>query len=79
MSQCVSEGWSQKIKEQNKEGCNVAGIIHVNKVVGNFHLSPGKAFQRNSMAIYDLVPYLAGNKEANHHVSRSPLHCQLLD
>ncbi|PWN45193.1 ER to Golgi transport-related protein [Ceraceosorus guamensis] len=67
IDQCVSEGWSQKIKEQNKEGCNVAGVIHVNKVVGNFHLSPGKAFQRNSMAIYDLVPYLAGNKEANHH------------
>lgn len=68
--QCVSEGWSQKIKEQNTEGCNVAGMLHVNKVVGNFHLSPGRAFQNNNMHVHDLVPYLAG-EGATHHVSGS--------
>ncbi|PWN50520.1 DUF1692-domain-containing protein [Violaceomyces palustris] len=66
IDQCVSEHWSEKIKEQNKEGCNVAGTVRVNKVVGSFHLSPGKAFQRNSMHVHDLVPYLAGTG-AEHH------------
>jgi hypothetical protein len=54
--------------EQNKEGCNVAGKVHVNKVIGNFHISPGKAFQKNSVHVHDLVPYLAGTG-AEHHVS----------
>jgi hypothetical protein len=67
-TQCVSEGWSQKIKEQNTEGCNVAGRVHVNKVIGNFHISPGRAFQRNSVHVHDLVPYLAGSG-SEHHVS----------
>lgn len=67
IDQCVSEGWSQKIKEQNTEGCNVAGKVHVNKVIGNFHISPGRAFQRNSIHVHDLVPYLAG-EGAEHHV-----------
>ncbi|KDN53212.1 DUF1692-domain-containing protein [Tilletiaria anomala UBC 951] len=66
IEQCVAEHWSEKIKEQNKEGCNVAGLVHVNKVVGNFHLSPGRAFQANSVHIHDLVPYLAGTG-AEHH------------
>ncbi len=66
VDQCVAEGWSEKIKEQNKEGCRISGKLHVNKVVGSFHLSPGKAFQRNSMHIHDLVPYLAGTG-AEHH------------
>jgi hypothetical protein len=67
-SQCVEEHWSEKLKEQNTEGCNVAGKVHVNKVIGNFHISPGKAFQRNSVHVHDLVPYLAGSG-AEHHVS----------
>jgi len=68
LPQCVSEHWSEKIAAQNKEGCNVAGKLHVNKVVGNFHLSPGRAFQKNSMHVHDLVPYLSGTG-ADHHVS----------
>lgn len=34
-SQCVSEGWTQKIKDQADEGCNIAGKVRVNKVIGN--------------------------------------------
>lgn len=33
--QCVSEGWKDKIKEQATEGCNLAGKVRVNKVIGN--------------------------------------------
>lgn len=61
--QCVSEGWTDKIKEQSEEGCNVAGKVRVNKVIGNFHLSPGRSFQANAMHVHDLVPYLQGGNK----------------
>lgn len=70
--QCVSEGWTDKIKEQSDEGCNVAGKVRVNKVIGNFHLSPGRSFQANAMHVHDLVPYLQdGNKhDFGHRINR---------
>ncbi|KZT09274.1 endoplasmic reticulum-derived transport vesicle ERV46 [Laetiporus sulphureus 93-53] len=58
IEQCVSEGWSDKLKEQADEGCNISGKVRVNKVVGNIHLSPGRSFRSASQNIYDLVPYL---------------------
>ena len=66
IEQCIAEHWSEKIKEQNQEGCRVSGLVHVNKVVGNFHLSPGRAFQSNSIHMHDLVPYLAGEGKEHH-------------
>jgi len=63
VEQCVSEGWTDRIKEQSDEGCMLAGKVKVNKVIGNFHLSPGRSFQANAMHVHDLVPYLQdGNK-----------------
>ncbi|WFD31969.1 ER-derived vesicles protein erv46 [Malassezia sp. CBS 17886] len=67
IEQCRAEHWSERIREQNHEGCNVAGEVRVNKVVGNFHLSPGRAFQRNSVHAHDLVPYLRGSGDEYHH------------
>jgi len=66
VDQCVSEGWSDKIKAQAAEGCNIGGRIRINKVLGNVLLSPGRSFLTNSMTVQDLVPYL---KETNgqHH------------
>ena len=63
VEQCVSEGWTDKIKEQSDEGCNVAGKVRVNKVIGNFHISPGRSFQSNAMHVHDLVPYLQGGNK----------------
>ncbi|TFY69920.1 hypothetical protein EVJ58_g126 [Rhodofomes roseus] len=62
IEQCVSEGWSDKLKEQADEGCNIAGKVRVNKVVGNIHLSPGRSFRSAAQNIYDLVPYLRDDK-----------------
>jgi len=64
IDQCVSEHWKEKIQEQSHEGCNIAGRIKINKVIGNIHLSPGKSFQMNGMYAHELVPYL---KDGNHH------------
>ncbi|RKO97708.1 hypothetical protein CXG81DRAFT_15256 [Caulochytrium protostelioides] len=62
MEQCRREGWSQKIAEQQDEGCNIHGHIEVNKVPGNFHFAPGKSFQQNHMHVHDLHAYHAGSQ-----------------
>ncbi|KIJ54243.1 hypothetical protein M422DRAFT_241494 [Sphaerobolus stellatus SS14] len=67
IDQCASEGWSEKIKAQAAEGCNVSGRIRVNKVIGNIHLSPGRSFMTNSMTVHDLVPYLKDTNGQHHN------------
>ena len=67
IEQCVAEHWSERIREQNHEGCNVAGDLHVNKVVGSLFLSPGRAFQHGGLSSHSLVPYLQGSGDEYHH------------
>ena len=45
----MKEGWTDKLKEQINEGCNVRGLIEVSKVAGNVHFAPGKSFQQHSV------------------------------
>jgi endoplasmic reticulum-Golgi intermediate compartment protein 3 len=70
--QCVQEGWSDKLKEQASEGCNIAGHVRINKVVGNIHLSPGRSFRTGSQNIYELVPYL--KDDGNRHDFTHTIH-----
>lgn len=49
IDQCVKEGWTDKLKDQINEGCNVKGLIEVSKVAGNVHFAPGKSFQQHSV------------------------------
>lgn len=65
--QCVAEGWSDKIKNQAAEGCNIAGRIRVNKVIGNIYLSPGRSFQSHTTQVHDLVPYLRDTNGQHHN------------
>jgi hypothetical protein len=63
--QCVSENWAEKLQSQSYEGCNIAGKLKVNKVVGNLHITPGRSFQSNSLRLHELVPYLQDG--SRHH------------
>ncbi|KAI0632402.1 Sec1-like protein [Trametes polyzona] len=72
IEQCVQEGWSEKLKEQASEGCNIAGRVRVNKVVGNIHLSPGRSFRTSSHNLYELVPYL--RTDGNRHDFTHTIH-----
>jgi len=65
IDQCVQENWSEHIQEQASEGCNVAGLVRVNKVIGSIQLSPGRSFQAAQSRIYDFVPYL--KNDGNRH------------
>jgi endoplasmic reticulum-Golgi intermediate compartment protein 3 len=57
IAQCMQEGFSEKMKLQRNEGCQVYGYILVKKVAGNFHIAPGKSFQQHHMHVHDLKPY----------------------
>ncbi|TBU47418.1 Sec1-like protein [Dichomitus squalens] len=72
IEQCVKEGWSDKLKEQAHEGCNIAGRVRVNKVVGNIHLSPGRSFRTSAHNLYELVPYL--RTDGNRHDFTHQIH-----
>jgi len=58
IEQCISEHWTQRIQEQATEGCNLAGKVTVNKVIGNFHFSPGKSYLLPHFNVQELVPYV---------------------
>ncbi|KAH8825204.1 endoplasmic reticulum-derived transport vesicle ERV46 [Flagelloscypha sp. PMI_526] len=70
IDQCKEEGWTDKLRDQANEGCNISGRIRVNKVIGNIHLSPGRSFQTNARNVYELVPWLRddGNRHDFSHI-----------
>ncbi|KAK8552218.1 hypothetical protein V6N12_040828 [Hibiscus sabdariffa] len=57
IDQCKREGFLQKIKDEDGEGCNIYGSLEVNKVAGNFHFAPGKSFEESSFHIHDLQAF----------------------
>ncbi|KAI3496242.1 hypothetical protein L1887_38597 [Cichorium endivia] len=65
--QCKREGFAQKIKDKEGEGCNIYGSVEVNKVAGNFYLI--KSFHQSSIFIPDLLAF----QEDSYNVSRKPI------
>ncbi|XP_029650596.1 endoplasmic reticulum-Golgi intermediate compartment protein 3 isoform X2 [Octopus sinensis] len=61
VEQCQREGWDEKMKEQQNEGCQLFGTLEVNKVAGNFHFAPGKSFNQHHVHVHDLQS-LGGQK-----------------
>lgn len=77
IDQCVKEGWKEKVEKQSHEGCNVAGAVKVNKVIGNFHFAPGSSFSNNAMHVHDIVGFLTDTSKHDfthhiHHFSFGP-------
>ncbi|KAM9992607.1 hypothetical protein ACTFIY_010034 [Dictyostelium cf. discoideum] len=68
--QCIREGFTKNLVEQNGEGCQVYGFILVNKVAGNFHFAPGKSFQQHHMHVHDLQPFKDGAFNVSHTINR---------
>lgn len=57
VEQCEREGYAARIDAQRKEGCRLEGIIRVNKVIGNFHIAPGRSFTSGNIHAHDLDVY----------------------
>ncbi|KAF4210227.1 hypothetical protein CNMCM8980_004547 [Aspergillus fumigatiaffinis] len=58
IEQCEREGYAARIDAQRREGCRLEGILRVNKVVGNFHIAPGRSFTSGQVHAHDLQNYL---------------------
>jgi hypothetical protein len=57
IEQCEREHYSEKLDEQRNEGCRIEGGLRVNKVIGNFHIAPGRSFSNGNMHVHDLKNY----------------------
>ncbi|OCK81229.1 DUF1692-domain-containing protein [Lepidopterella palustris CBS 459.81] len=57
VEQCEREHYAEHLDAQRKEGCRIEGGIRVNKVIGNFHVAPGKSFSNGNMHVHDLENY----------------------
>ncbi|KAF2013397.1 endoplasmic reticulum-golgi intermediate compartment protein 3 [Aaosphaeria arxii CBS 175.79] len=57
VEQCEREHYAEHLDAQRKEGCRLEGGIRVNKVIGNFHIAPGKSFSNGNLHVHDLENY----------------------
>ncbi|XP_021639142.2 uncharacterized protein LOC110634443 isoform X2 [Hevea brasiliensis] len=70
IDQCKREGFLQKIKDEEGEGCNIYGFLEVNKVAGNFHFAPGKSFQQSNVHVHDLQAFQKDSFNISHKINR---------
>ncbi|XP_050211965.1 uncharacterized protein LOC126662119 [Mercurialis annua] len=70
IDQCKREGFIQKVKDEEGEGCNMYGSLEVNKVAGNFHFSPGKGLYQSSFFLQDLFVSQQENHNISHRINR---------
>ncbi|KAL0361655.1 UNVERIFIED_CONTAM: Endoplasmic reticulum-Golgi intermediate compartment protein 3, partial [Sesamum radiatum] len=70
IDQCKREGFLQKIKDEEGEGCNIYGFLDVNKVAGNFHFAPGKSFQQSNVHVHDLLAFHKDSFNISHKINR---------
>lgn len=66
VEQCEREGYGERLDAQRQEGCRIEGVIRVNKVVGNFHIAPGRSFSNGNMHVHDLNNYFDTPIEGGH-------------
>lgn len=57
VEQCEREHYAERLDEQRQEGCRIEGGLRVNKVIGNFHIAPGRSFSNGNMHVHDLKNY----------------------
>lgn len=69
VEQCEREHYAEKLDEQRAEGCRIEGSLQVNKVVGNFHLAPGRSFSNGNMHVHDLKNYIEAPNGQKHDFS----------
>lgn len=69
VEQCTREHYAERLDEQRAEGCRIEGSLRVNKVVGNFHLAPGRSFSNGNMHVHDLKNYWDTPVQGGHSFS----------
>ncbi|KAL1328147.1 hypothetical protein HN51_038068 [Arachis hypogaea] len=70
IDQCQREGYVQKVKDEEGEGCNILGSLEVNKVAGNFHFATGKSFLQSAMFLADLLALQDNHLNISHQINK---------
>ncbi|KAG6475408.1 hypothetical protein ZIOFF_064628 [Zingiber officinale] len=70
IDQCKREGFIERVKEENGEGCNIDGFVEVSKVAGNFHFAPGKSFHGSFSFLQDLLGIQTDNYNISHKINK---------
>ncbi|KAL7176019.1 hypothetical protein ACSBR2_029571 [Camellia fascicularis] len=70
IDQCKREGFLQRIKDEEGEGCNIYGFLEVNKVAGNFHFAPGKSFHQSGVHVHDLLVFQKDSFNVSHKINK---------
>jgi len=70
IDQCKREGYIEKIKNEEGEGCNIHGSIEVNKVAGKFDFALGKSFQHSVVQGHDLLGFQQGSYNISHRINK---------
>ncbi|KAF2797886.1 endoplasmic reticulum-golgi intermediate compartment protein-like protein 3 [Melanomma pulvis-pyrius CBS 109.77] len=68
VEQCEREHYAEHLDAQRKEGCRLEGAISVNKVIGNFHIAPGKSFSNGNLHVHDLENYFKDESHTFTHI-----------
>jgi endoplasmic reticulum-Golgi intermediate compartment protein 3 len=74
VEQCMREHYAERLDEQRHEGCRIEGGLRVNKVIGNFHLAPGRSFSNGNMHVHDLKNYWDTGSEGLTHDFTHTIH-----
>ena len=74
VEQCEREHYGERLDAQRKEGCRIEGDLRVNKVIGNFHIAPGRSFSNGNMHVHDLNNYFESPVEGGHTFSHEIHH-----
>ncbi len=69
VEQCEREGYGERLDAQRREGCRIEGVVRVNKVIGNFHIAPGRSFSNGQMHVHDLHNYFETPVDGGHTFS----------
>jgi endoplasmic reticulum-Golgi intermediate compartment protein 3 len=66
VEQCEREHYGERLDAQREEGCRIEGGLRVNKVIGNFHIAPGRSFSNGNMHVHDLNNYFDTPVQGGH-------------
>ncbi|KAI9120974.1 hypothetical protein K1719_008007 [Acacia pycnantha] len=69
IDQCRREGYIQRVKDEEGEGCNIHGSLEVNKVAGNFHFATGKSIHQATIFLADLISF-QDNYNISHRINK---------
>lgn len=66
VEQCEREHYGERLDSQRREGCRIEGGIRVNKVIGNFHIAPGRSYSNGNLHVHDLNNYFDTPVQGGH-------------